>query len=96
MAAQRKRLVRHFIEMSAFTPESAISASSLPRAGFRLLARLQAQRAILTASDGKLYLDRSRWESLTATRHARAKVLLALVSIAALGVLAWVFFKIAT
>ena len=96
MAAQRKRLIRHFIEKSAFTPESAIPESSLPRAGFRLLPKLRAQGAILTGPDGNLYLDQSRWQSLTEARRARAVVALAFVVVAALGLLAWILFKTAT
>ena len=95
MAAQRRRLIRHFVDASAFTPESAIPEASLPRAGFRLVSKLREQGAILATPDDRLYLDRSRWDSLTQARHARAKVVLAGVALAALSLLWWTYFKTA-
>ena len=95
MAAQRKRLIRHFIQAAAFTPESAISEATLPRAGFRLVSKLRENGAILATPDGRLYLDRSRWETLTQERRARAKVILALVALTAICLLGWTYFKAA-
>ena len=95
MAAHRRRLIRHFVDAAAFTAESAIPESSLPRAGFRLVSKLRDNGAILATPDGRLYLDRMRWESLTQARHARAKMVLAVVVLAAFCVLGWTYFTAA-
>ncbi|RYG96984.1 MAG: hypothetical protein EON58_10820 [Alphaproteobacteria bacterium] len=96
MEAHRRRLIRHFVDASAFSPTSAVPEASLPRAGFRLLARLREDGAILATPDGRLYLDRGRWEALTQARHAKAKTLLALVAVVVFCLLGWVCFKSAT
>lgn len=95
MAAHRRRLIRHFVDASAFTAESAIPEASLPRAGFRLVTKLRDSGAILATPDGRLYLDRARWDILTQARHTRAKVVLAVVVISAFCLLGWTYFKLA-
>ena len=95
MAAHRRRLIRHFVEASAFTPDSAIPETSLPRVGFRLVSKLRDNGVILATPDGRLYLDRARWDVLTQARHNRAKVALAVVVIAAFCLLGWTYFKAA-
>lgn len=91
MAAHQRRLIRHFVDASAFSPASAVPEASLPRAGFRLLSKLRQDGAILATSDGRLYLDRARWEDLTQARHARAKILLAVVAVVAFCLLGWTY-----
>ena len=88
-------MIRHFVEASAFTPDSAIAETSLPRAGFPLVSKLRDNGVILATPDGRLYLDRARWDVLTQARHNRAKVALAVVVIAAFCLLGWTYFKAA-
>jgi hypothetical protein len=87
MAAQRNRLIRHFQKLAAFDEQSAISADTLPRAGFRLIDRLKDQRVIRTTPTGMLFLDQARW---TETRSARRRnVLLLLVGALLVGIVVW-------
>lgn len=60
-AAKRHRLIRHFVQARAFSPDTAIACESLPRTE-RLLRVLREQGILVTAPSGKLYLDQSRLE----------------------------------
>lgn len=93
-AAQRKKLIRHFISVGAVSPERAVSADSLPRAHFHMLDRLRSEKVVCATARGTLYLDRARASELQATRKSLvlkivAVVVLIVAAAAAASVLLW-------
>ena len=87
MPAQRKRLIRHFQNASAFDSESAIAPESLPRAGFRLVDKLKEQHVIRTAPNGRLYLDQARWMQTRSARWSAAILILGAALV--VGLIVW-------
>lgn len=94
MNHQRKRLIKHFLEHGALTAQTAISEASLPHAGFHILPKLREQGVVLANESGLLYLDRVRWEQVSAARRKRAGIAILVVIIAALTFLGMTYFQL--
>ncbi len=92
MAAQRKRLIRHFIQAGAVHADVAVAENTLPRSGFRLLSKLRDAGVILATADGRLYLDQKRLEAATLTRETKLRRVLAVVVLAAAILVAVVYY----
>ena len=86
MELQRKKLARYFVRSGAFSPETAVAPELLPRVGPHPLDKLQGQGIVLSTPEGRLYLDQSRLESVSAGEKAETrKMMLLVISIFAVG-----------
>lgn len=72
IAAQRRKLIGHFVAVGALSSETAVPAGSVPRFGFHMLERLKADGVICATASGDLYLDQARAAELQARRQAMA------------------------
>lgn len=82
IAAQRRKLIRHFVTIGAVAPERAVAPEALSRVHFRMLERLKAERVVCATEHGRLYLDQARAEALQARRQAAALKMIAGVTVA--------------
>lgn len=86
MELRRKKLARYFVRSGAFSPETAIAPELLPRVGLHPLDKLQGQGIVLSTSDGRLYLDQARLESVIAGENSvTRKMMLLVISVFAVG-----------
>ena len=93
LAAQRNKLIRHFVSSGATSADRAVAPDSVPRAGFRMLERLKAEQVVLTAPNGGLYLDQARAAQLQARRQSMAIKIMAVVVLIVVAVAAYVALR---
>lgn len=91
VAAQRKKLIRHFVSIGAVSPESAVAPESLPHIPFHMLDRLKKDRVVGATVQGNLFLDQAREVELQAKRKAMALKILVVVLVLAAATIGGAF-----
>lgn len=88
LAWRLRALVRAFVRLEAFSPESAVPATSLEVRRGPIFRRLLRRGVIATAGGDRYYLDQARYREWRSTRRRRALIVLAAVTL--LIATAWV------
>ncbi|MBA3657396.1 MAG: hypothetical protein H0W69_08600 [Gemmatimonadaceae bacterium] len=81
IAMKEKRLIQHFRDLGAVSPDSAKSVAELRIDENFIFRRLHRRAVIRQVHEGEYYLDEDVWEAVRKTRHRIAFLIVAMIII---------------
>lgn len=93
VAVQRNKVIQHFVDLSATSPERAISVESLPTQTLTLLEDLKRAGVLRVTGSGTLYTDLAREEALQSARRSFTWKLVLAAAFLALATAAFVALR---